>query len=245
MSGHVDTRTEEEKVAARKKVLADADRWQKEQAEKAKGESIAGGAFVSVVEDLKRSFANLPEHVEIPYERTPEGERLTRFKRGCDERFFVEVDFSLVRDLPIFNRVVKWDGAFPGPCITGPTGVGKTFAAWQALRELYVKQSKSFKRFTVRDLVAEMARYESNECIKDFYWSINFFVIIFVDDLDKINWDFESHAQMLFAFLDWIYRTKKPCIVTTNRDRVWWKAKCGEAFVRRLFDDGFFEVSLK
>ncbi len=71
------------------------------------------------------------------------------------------------------------------------------------------------------------------------------FRVLFVDDLDKINWDFESHAQMLFTFLDWVYRTKKPCIVTTNRDRAWWKVKAGDALVRRLFVDGCVEVEFK
>ena len=61
--------------------------------------------------------------------------------------------------------------------------------------------------------------------------------MLFVDDIDKINWQFESQVALLWSFYDWIYRTKKPCITTTNQSREWWTEKMGAAFARRLFDD--------
>lgn len=202
-------------------------------------------AFQATRAAFEQALAALPEKVEIPYRLTPEGERFGEFKRVCDENFFADIDYRRVKNRATFERVTLWDGRFPGPCATGPTGAGKTFAAWQALRTLYVKQNRSFKWFPVRLLVTELERYEKNDCAHDFFRQIDMFRVLFVDDLDKINWDFESHAQMLFSFMDWVYRTKKPCIVTTNRNRAWWEQKAGSALVRRLFVDGCFEVEFK
>lgn len=240
-----DTRTDEQKEAERKKLLAGAAAWEANEKEKAAKSAAGDSMFAKVKADFLASCASLPDKPVVPYHLTPEGERLARFKRTCDEAFLVEVDFMKIRDRRGYDHVVNWDGKFPGPVLTGATGIGKTFAAWQTLRELYVKKGMPFKWFPARDLVNEMIRYEQNECTADFFRQIDFFRILFVDDIDKINWDFDSSVQMLFSFLDWVYRTKKPCIVTTNRDRAWWKAKCGEALVRRLFDGGFVEVCFR
>lgn len=202
-------------------------------------------AFAKVKDEFDRALAALPDKVVIPYERTPEGERAAEFKRVCDDTFYHEIDYLRVKDRTAFNRVVNWDGRFPGLCVVGGTGIGKSFAAWHALRNLYVKQNRSFKWFPVRLLVTELQRYEKNDCAHDFFRQIDMFRVLFIDDLDKINWDFEWHAQMLFSFMDWVYRTKKPCIVTTNRSRSWWEQKAGSALVRRLFVDGCVEVEFK
>lgn len=240
-----DPRTPEEKERDRKKLEAGAAAWEANEKKKADALLRNEGAFAQTRDEFLRVMANLPEKVEVPYHLTPEGERLTRFQRTCDEKFFVEVDFLRIKNRTAYDRIMQWDGSFPGPCAHGVTGIGKTFAAWQALRHLYVKKAIPFKWFPVRDLVNEMKRYEDNECTADFFRQIDFFKIIYVDDIDKINWDFNSSVQMLLAFLDWVYRRQKPCIVTTNRDRAWWKAKAGDALVRRLFDDGFVEVNFK
>ncbi len=240
-----DNRTPEERERARKELADGAAAWEAKQKEKAAKELAGQSAYAQTREAFTAILQKLPEKVEIPYHLTAEGERLTRFQRTCDEKFFVEVDFLRIRDRAAYDRVMKWDGRFPGPCAVGTTGLGKTFASWQILRELYVKKAIPFKWFPVRDLVNEMKRYEDNECTADFFRQIDFFKVIFVDDIDKINWDFSSSVQMLLAFLDWVYRRQKPCIVTTNRDRAWWKAKAGDALVRRLFDDGFVEVNFK
>lgn len=202
-------------------------------------------AFETIKRDFDKALENLPEKVEVPYHLTPEGERAADFKRVCDECFYHEIDYLRVKNRSTFDRVVNWDGQFPGPCATGVTGAGKTFAAWHALRHLYVKKNRSFKWFPVRLLVTELERYEKHECAHDFFRQIDMFRVLFIDDIDKINWDFESHAQMLFVFMDWVYRTKKPCIVTTNRSRSWWEQKAGAALVRRLFVDGCVEVEFK
>lgn len=224
-----------------KRLLEEAEAFTRSTDPKLKREAL----FAQVKDDFEKTFAALPEKVEIPYERTPEGERAADFKRVCDECFYHEIDYLRVKNRSTFDRVVNWDGQFPGPCATGVTGAGKTFAAWQALRHLYVKKNRSFKWFPVRLLVTELERYEKHECAHDFFRQIDMFRVLFIDDIDKINWDFESHAQMLFVFMDWVYRTKKPCIVTTNRSRSWWEQKAGAALVRRLFVDGCVEVEFK
>jgi hypothetical protein len=236
-----DTRTPEEREAARKALLEEADRWIAAR----KTAPDVSADFETARDRLRQTLAALPEKVEVPYDRTPEGERAAQFARVVDPNFSGKIDVSRIRSAAAFDRVLKWDGSFPGPCATGGTGMGKTFVAWQALRRLYVKENRAFKWFPVRLLVTELERYEKHECTADFFRQCDYFRILFVDDIDKINWDFESHAQMLFSFLDWVYRAKKPCIVTTNRDRAWWKQKAGDALVRRLFDDGCVEVNFK
>lgn len=219
-----------------KLILADAQRW----AEKKKTNTVS--EFQDAKAALLETFARLPESVEIPYDKTPEGERFAAYRRVCDPNFFADVDPTRIRNKAAFSRVAEWDGRFPGPCITGISGAGKTFAAWQALRRLYVKENRAFRWFPVRLLVTELERYEKNECAADFFRQCSFFRVLFIDDVDKINWDFESHAQMLFSFFDWVYSHKIPCIATTNRDQAWWKAKAGDALVRRMFVDGCVEV---
>lgn len=240
-----DHRTPEEKERARKELADGAIAWEAAQKKKAEALLRNEGAFAQTREAFLAAMAKLPDVPVVPYHLTAEGERFERFKRTCDPVFFVEVDFTKIRNRVAYDKVMRWDGRFPGPALHGDTGIGKSFAAWQILRELYVKKAIPFKWFPVRDLVNEMKRYEDNECTADFFRQIDFFKIIYVDDIDKINWDFNSSIQMLFSFLDWVYRAKKPCIVTTNRDRAWWKAKAGDALVRRLFDDGFVEVNFK
>jgi hypothetical protein len=202
-------------------------------------------AFEIEKQRLKEALATLPEKVEIPYDKTPEGERAAQFKRVCPEEFYVEVDFLKVRSRRGYDSMLAWDGSFPGPCAVGDTRIGKTFAAWQAIRNLYVKKNMTFAWFPVRRMVTELERYEKAGVADDFFRTYDLHRLLFVDDFDKINWDYESHSQMLFAFLDWIYRANKPCIITTNRNRAWWKEKTGDAFVRRLFVDGCREIEFK
>lgn len=221
-------------------LLAGADRWAPKKRAIPEAEAIS--QFAAARAALLSSLALLPETVTLPYHLTPEGERWAKFKRVCDEMFLGKLDLAKVLNRAAFDRIAAWDGSFPGPCATGPTGLGKSWAAWYALRQLYVTNGRTFAWFPVRRLVTELARYEKADCSDEFFRTYNFHRVLFVDDIDKINWDFESHGQMLFAFFDWIYRTKKPCIITTNRDRKWWAAKMGDAFVRRIFDDAHFEV---
>jgi DNA replication protein DnaC len=194
---------------------------------------------------FKAALENLPAEVAIPYEKTPEGERAAQFKRVCEEKFYCDIDYQKVRDRAALGRVLAWDGQVPGLCLTGATGLGKTFAAWQALRGLYVRHNRAFAWFPARRLVTELERYEKRDCADDFFRAYDFFRILFVDDVDKINWDYESHPQLLFAFMDWAYRHKKPVIITTNRNRAWWKEKAGDALVRRMFDDGIQEIAFR
>ncbi len=212
-------------------LLREAEEWQKRRAQ--------GGdnGFAAVREQFAKAAEMLPEKVEVPYHLTPEGERWAQFKRVCDERFLPKVDYALVKNRAAFDRVLNWDGASPGICACGPTGMGKTFATWAALRRLYVRENRAFAWFPAKRLCTEMGKYEEKNAMEDFYRTYDLFRILFVDDLEKINWQFQSNSEMLFAFFDWIYRSKKPCVVTTNCSREWWVEKMGDAFARRLFDE--------
>lgn len=221
-------------------LLAEAQAWQARSNKEVRVDPDS--EFAKTRDALKATLETLPETVQLPYSLTPEGERWEKYKRVCDEQFLAKLDYTRVQKREPFDRIANWDGRFPGPCGTGPTGLGKSRAAWWALRQLYVRDNRPFAWFPVRRLVTELERYEKADCADEFFRAYDHFRVLFVDDIDKINWDFESHSQMLFAFLDWVYRKQKPVIITTNRDRDWWTKKMGDAFVRRLFNDACFEV---
>ena len=181
----------------------------------------------------------------LPYELTPEGQRMASFKRICPTQFLAKIDRTLLPLPELFDRVAMWDGQFPGPCAAGLTDTGKTRATWSALGRLYVRENKPFAWFPVKRLTTELAKYEETGHADEFFRQYDHFKILMVDDADKINWDFMSNQESLFAFYDWIYRSKKPCITTTNKSREWWAKKMGDAFARRLFDDAHFAVNFQ
>lgn len=183
------------------------------------------------------AVADLPETVELPPEHTPEGSRLIEFRRVCPEKFMMRVDRSELEDPAAFDAVAEWTGHYPGPLAYGTTGTSKTFAAWSALGRLYVRQGRTFAWFPVRRLITSMQAYEEQNQAEEFFRQYSLCRVLFVDDIDKINWQFESQVALLWSFYDWIYRTKKPCITTSNQSREWWTEKMGEPFARRLFDD--------
>ena len=197
-------------------------------------------------EDWRNAFLaaceHLPEKVEVPYELTAEGERAGRFKRVLPREFHSLIDRNLLTNKPAFDKVVAWDGAYPGPCLYGRTDTAKTRAAWALLHELFVKQNKPFAWFPVKRLIGEFELYDSKSMADEFFRQYDFFKVLFIDDVDKINWQWEGQAATLFSFYDWVYRMNKPCITTTNKDRKWWTDKMGEAFARRLFEDAHFAV---
>ncbi len=185
---------------------------------------------------------HLPAQVAVPPHLTPEGERLTKFKKICPDRYLVKVDPAKLPNPEAFYRVAKWAGTYPGPCATGATGTAKTLASFSAMGSLYVKGNRPFAWFPVRRLVTELEGYEAKGCADEFFRNYAHYPVLMVDDIDKINWQFESQQAMLFSFYDWVYRCERPCITTTNKPRAWWADRMGDAFARRLFNDAHFEV---
>ena len=218
---------------------ADYALWCAKQHAKAQDAQFSREAFLEAVNGLKSAFAQAPEVVKVPYELTPEGERLARFKRVCDAEFIRKIDRIQLKSPFAFDQVAAWDGRFPGPLAHGSTGTGKTRAAWSAIGRLFVRENRAYAWFPVKRLITEFARFEAKDLADEFFkwYGEPRFNLLFVDDLDKINWQFESEAAALFQFYDWVYRNRIPCITTTNRDRKWWTDKAGDAFVRRLFDE--------
>lgn len=171
--------------------------------------------------------------------------RLANFRRVCPPEFCCKIERDELKQPEQFDRVAQWDGSFPGPLAFGKTGGAKTRAAWSALCRLYVNGNRSFAWFPVKRLITELSRYEAKDCADEFWRMNRGFNALLVDDLDKINWQFESEGAMLFQFYDWAYRERRPVITTTNKDRAWWSAKMGDAFARRLFDEAHFAVEFK
>lgn len=225
-------------------LAADYRRWCAAQAEKRAAQQSAERTFGQVRDDLLKAFDLCPEHVEIPPYLTAEGERLARFRRVCDPEFSRKIERAKLTNAEAFDRVAQWDGSFPGPLAVGPTGASKTRAAWSAIGRLWVRENRPFAWFPAKRLVTEFERYESRDAADEFwrYYSAPRFRVLFVDDLDKLNWQFESQCAAIFQFYDWIYRGRIACLTTTNKDRAWWADKMGDPFTRRLFDEAHFEV---
>lgn len=194
---------------------------------------------------LLSAIAQLPDKVEVPYEYTPEGQRMDGFKRVCPEKFKQRIRRELLPDPIAFDRVALWDGSFPGPMAYGGADTAKTRATWSALGRLYVRQNKPFAWFPIKRLITEMAGYDETGSLHDFFRKYAHFSILMVDDCEKFNWDFGSNAELFFAFYDWIYREERPCISTSNKDAEWFADKAGEGVARRLFKDGHFAVEFK
>jgi len=194
-------------------------------------------------EVAKIAAANLPETAPpLPYDMTEEGKRLARFRLLCPAEFMQAIKRPILANPSAFDAVAGWNGSFRGPLASGVTGTSKSRAAWSALGRLFVKENRSFEWFPVKRLVTEFERYESKDMADEFWRIRGNFHVLFVDDLDKINWQFESQQAALFQFYDWIYRAHKPCITTTNNKRDWWANKMGDAFTRRLFDDAHHAI---
>lgn len=199
--------------------------------------------------EYRRMISTLPPETEA--ERTErerrlqgvqQSERTAKFRRVCPSEFMQRVDPAQLANQAAYERVKSWDGTFPGPVCTGATGASKTRAAWASLYNLNVYQNRSFAWFPVKRLITEFARYESKDLADEFWKFYGNFNVLFVDDADKFNTQFDSEGAAIFAFYDWIYREHRPCITTTNKDRGWWSNLLGEAHTRRLFDDAHFEV---
>lgn len=193
-------------------------------------------------EQFEAACANLPETVQLPYEYTPEGRRLKEFKRVCPEQFYCKVDRARLPDPDAFDRVAKWDGSFPGPCAYGSADTAKTLAAWCAMGRLYVKQNLPFAWFPAKRLITEMHEADLTGDIGIFFRRYSHFKVLMIDDVEKVNWDFGSTVELLFAFYDWVYRSHVRCITTSNKGPKWWEDKMGEGMVRRLFKDGHYAV---
>lgn len=202
-------------------------------------------AYSQAKSELEQTLAALPANIEIPFERTAAGERKARFDKvltGIADEFLKPLDRRLLRNPTSFDRVAQWNGKFPGPIATGMTGTRKTGAGFAAMERLFVYENRPFTWFPVKRLISEFTRYEKKELTDEFYRSLLHYPVLLVDDVDKINWQFESEVSILFQFYDWVYRARRPVITTTNQNRAWWTERTGPAFVRRIFDEAHFEV---
>lgn len=202
-------------------------------------------SFEQTKGELAKLIASLPDRVEIPFELTPAGERKARFTRalkGVADKFLEPLDRRQLKNPTAFDRVANWDGKFPGPVATGATGTRKTGGGFAAIERLFVYENRAFSFFPIKRLISEYVRYEKKDLTDEFYRMLSHYPVLLIDDVDKINWQFESEVSILFQFYDWVYRAQRPVITTTNQTRAWWTERAGSAFVRRLFDEAHFEV---
>ena len=198
-------------------------------------------AWLSTMQHIWQSLPEIPDAV-TPRDYA-ERERAAEFRSVCPPEFFQPIEQRFLANRQAFDEVAGWSGLYPGPIAAGATGTAKTRAAWAALGRLYVKQGKPFVWFPVRRLIAKMEWYEEARCPEEFFKVVSAYPVVMVDDLEKINWQFQSHSELLFSFYDWVYRNHRPCLTTTNMPRDWWAQKMGEAFARRLFDEAHRPVA--
>lgn len=204
-----------------------------------------GIEFTDIVKQLATLPPETPEEAaerEKRRQAVDREDRLARFRKVCPPEFMQKIDRAQLANPAAFDTVRAWTGRFPGLILTGDTGKSKTRAAWSVLGRLNVEQERSIAWFPVKRLLTEFLRYESKDLADEFWRNYRGFHVLFVDDIDKINWQFESEGAALFQFYDWVYREQRPCITTTNKPRSWWADKQGDAFARRLFDDAHSEV---
>lgn len=218
-------------------------RWTQSEARRVDTRSARRGDGIEFA-DLVKQLGTLPPETaeekalrEEGVRKAEQANRMAGFKRVCPPEFMHAINRTRLVNPVAFDAVAGWDGRFPGPLCTGATGTAKTRAAWSAIGRLVVNDSRTLAWFPVKRMLTELVRYESKDLADEFWRNYRGFHLLFVDDIDKINWQFESECAALFQFYDWIYRERRPCITTTNKDREWWAEKMGDAFARRLFDD--------
>jgi DNA replication protein DnaC len=182
---------------------------------------------------LADAFAAMPTK-PIPHELTPEGQRMTAFRKVWPARFQEKLDRKRLKNPKAFDAVAAWDGRAPGMLAYGPTGHAKTWAVWVALGRLYVRENQTFVFFPIARLLDRIKKLEG---LEPALFDSRGCRIVFVDDADKFNADFDSERVALFEFYDHMSVTKRPVITTTNQDRKWWEKRMGEAFARRLFEE--------
>lgn len=194
--------------------------------------------------DLLAQLATLPPETEAEREErerklaeSNRAERISRFRKTCPPEFMARVERAQLPNPDAFDLVTNWDGSFPGPLCHGTTGTAKTRAAWGALYRLNIDRQKTVAWFPVKRLITEFIRYETKDLADEFWRYYSGYNMLFVDDLDKFNSQFDSECAAIFSFYDWIYRERRPCITTTNKSREWWSELMGDAFARRLFDE--------
>lgn len=197
----------------------------------------AKGTFESARDALAATIAQLPETAAIPIAETLEGRRMASFKDICPPEFCQKVRRDLLANPAAFDAVTAWDGSHPGPLCHGTTGTRKTGACWSVLGALYVRRNLAFHWMPVRRLITDIGKAEADNETDGFFRSLSHRKIVFIDDLDKFNPQFQSEPSALFAFYDWAYRTHHPVIATTNQPLAWWEERMGSAFARRLFGD--------
>lgn len=202
-----------------------------------RSDGIEFSELVSRLKSLPPETAEEKADREIRTNEYEMANRLAGYRRVCPPEFMQQIDHAKLANPAAYGHMAAWTGVFPGPLATGPTGTAKSRAAWSALGRLWVTKNRNFAWFPVKRLITEFTRYESKDLADEFWRNYRGYHALFVDDLDKINWQFESEGAALFQFYDWVYREHRPCITTTNKDREWWTDKMGEAFARRLFDE--------
>lgn len=224
---------------------ADLARWNQQQQHKANQRSARRGGM-EWEDVLKIAKESLPETAPpLPYDLTPEGQRMARFRQLCPPEYMQKVDRAKLQDPEAYDKATAWDGSFRGPLLCGKHGTRKTGAAWSCLGRLFVKGGHEFAWWPVKKLVADIEEYEAANCAEAFWRRFSRIPVLMVDDLDKINWSFDSQKAALFSFYDWLYRDHRPCLTTTNNNRAWWTERMGEAFARRLFEGAHHPIEFK
>jgi len=143
----------------------------------------------------------------------------------------------LLPNLEATRAAFRWDGRFPGLLLTGPTGTGKTRTAIALLRKLCVEGRLRLKAYSLQALLGDLEEYNKHGRTRGYDGPNPYRTradILFIDDIDKFNRQFQSQATMLWEFYNWVYADGRAALSTTQMSLEEWEKLMGASFARRL-----------
>ena len=136
-------------------------------------------------------------------------------------------------------KVLGWDLLQKGLILHGPTGSGKTVAAWAAIKPYVLHSGIRVEAYTANQFAVDAAKFAQESADKADRWlrKLRETAILFVDDLGKRKMSDHSEAQ-LFDVIDYRYANRKVMIFTCEGSADWLGAFLGESrrdgMIRRI-----------
>lgn len=162
-----------------------------------------------------------------------------------DEQYLAHVERGLSRlpakyadaDLDLCDpRVREWcDGWLAGDTrsllLNGPTGTGKTFAAYAAMRYLIAAGLRHIERYTEPQLLGRIrTQLDASEMILSYLESSD---LVFLDDLGSAKHS-EWTEELIYRVIDSRYQADRPVLVATNVPFRDLSARLGDRVASRL-----------
>ena len=156
-------------------------------------------------------------------------QRLARFNDLCPAQFRERIRRELLPNLTAWDAADAWTGGHPGIWLwSAATGLGKTRMLWRHLGRMHVEHGRSILKLSGQAMAEEYFRLHMDGKPGDFYRWLEQSDLIFLDDLDKIDFSNPRSPRMLRETFDKFYEAKKPVLVTANEPIAWFGSTLGE-----------------